>query len=128
MRSQAHFELGDSDDPESAWRAGKRKELFEYRLVGIHRVVSGHTCAVAAPAGGAATSLQGLRSALHAGAGAGVSWKSFEQLQRRGGDAWWRGVHENMLFAGELADCASAAVYVAKDASSVMVSSNYDEM
>lgn len=123
---QAHHELGDSDDPQSSWRAGARRELFAYRLVGIHRVVSGHTCAVAAPRGGG-TTLAELRATLAEDAAAELTWERYQALQRDGGH-WWRGVHASILFAGELADCSSAAVYVAKDGSSLLVSSNYDEL
>ena len=40
---------GDSDAPESHWVVGESSEMFNYKLLGVHKVSSGFTCIVNAP-------------------------------------------------------------------------------
>jgi hypothetical protein len=131
---QARFLLGDSDDPECSWIIGQHGELFEYRLLGIHRVTSGFTSILHVPDAllGKRKELVGdlftsLRSAVPRN-----EWEALRQgckghlggLEGQGREAWMQ-MGVEMLFAGHLEACSSASVYLKKDSEGLLLSSNY---
>lgn len=126
---QARFIKGDSDAPESHWVVGESTEMFNYKLLGVHRVESGFSCIVDAP---------GAKAGQGAGAlpeVSGVSYSEFDSIAKEatataeGGDgaqtAWWP---KQLRWCGRLTDCASAAVYVRKDGKGMWIHSIYDPL
>mmetsp|Transcript_3429 Transcript_3429/g.6256 ORF Transcript_3429/g.6256 Transcript_3429/m.6256 type:complete len:219 (-) Transcript_3429:67-723(-) len=105
------MQLGDTDDPQSAWTFGDAAELFQYRFAGSHTVVSGWTCVVSSDV---------LRAVLDGSQegreGAGGRWATFSQLTK-GRDCLLHaegvagGLAVPVLFAGRLLDCPSASVF-----------------
>lgn len=115
LDAQARFSLGDGDTPEGSWVVGKQGELFEYKLVGVHKVVSGFS-AVLRCQEGASGSLPVFPEDEHTEIKAMMA-KDTSGKALAGGP---------VLFLGELVDCESAAVYVHKQGTSLMITSNHE--
>jgi len=101
------MELGDMDDPQSHWTFGQPGEIFQYRYVGSHVVVSGWTCAVLAETLHEITSGQRPPSPR--------AWARFSKLAQGNDRVLSSSLQDadlpQMLFAGRLLDCPSASVY-----------------
>jgi hypothetical protein len=131
---QARFLKGDTDAPESHWVVGEAAEMFDYKLLGVHRVASGFTCIVNSPdakPGQVEKFIPALDEAAQ-----GLTWKDFadrashahgEESKRdmEGQSEWWP---PGFVWAGRLVDCASAAVYIKKDGTGLWIHSNYDPL
>lgn len=112
---QAKFSLGDGDTPEGSWVVGKQGELFEYKLVGVHKVLSGFSAVLRCP-DSTTTSLPDIPKYEHE-AIKGMMKKGASSQALSGG---------SVLFLGELVDCETAAVYIHKQGTSLMITSNHE--
>ena len=48
--SKGMFQLGEMDDPGNSWVFGEEGELFEHKLLGSHKIVSGYTSIITSEA------------------------------------------------------------------------------
>jgi hypothetical protein len=112
---QAKFSLGDGDTPEGSWVVGEQGELFEYKLVGVHSVRSGYSAALRCQ-DGATSSLPNIPKEEHESI-KGMMKQAARTKALAGG---------SVLFLGELVDCETAAVYVHKKGTSLMITSNHE--
>lgn len=115
MGMQAKFTLGDGDTPEGTWVVGKQGELFEYTLAGVHIVKSGFSAALKCT-DSSSTALPAVPESEH------VAIKGMMQRDARA-SAMAGG---SVLFLGELVDCETAAVYIHKKGTSLLISSNHE--
>lgn len=99
---QARQEMGDGEDPEFNWVIGKAGDLLDYKLVGMHKVISGNTSVCD-------------QSAYNRLTGGGAA-------QEESADG------ENFLMVGRLPNCSSASVYVLKSGEGLMIASNYENI
>lgn len=113
---QAHFELGDTDEPLNSWAFGQRREeVFLYRLVGQHRTQSGFTSII--PLDLLNSVIQGRVSGL-------PSWGEVHGMMRASGG---RGAHlkapslkHPFLFAGRMVESDVASVYTLTEQNQVV--------
>jgi hypothetical protein len=114
---QAKFQLGDSDTPEGTWVAGEQGELFEYKLLGVHKVVSGWSAVLQCSSPDCSPALPALPGSVK------VQLKDI--LYQAGGSTPVL-PGQPVLFVGELVDCETAAVYLHKAGTSLLISSNHE--
>lgn len=114
---QASFRYGDSDTPEGTWVAGEHGELFEYKLLGVHKVISGWSSVMHCPGSAHGSELPSIPD--HAKA-------QLREALSSGADTAWRPSEGPLLFAGELVDCETASVYLHREGSSLLISSNHE--
>ena len=94
---------------------GDQGELFEYKLVGVHKVQSGFSTALRCQDGATRTlpaMPQGEQEVVKA-----MMKKGARDTALAGGC---------VLFLGELVDCESAAVYLHKRGTSLLITSNHE--
>lgn len=115
MHVQAKFSLGDGDTPEGSWVVGKQGELFEYKLVGVHKVQSGYS-AVLRCRDGTTSALPAIPEDEHEAIKCMMKKGASKQALAGG----------SVLFLGELVDCETASVYVHKKGTSLMITSNHE--
>ena len=130
---QAKFQKSDSDAPESHWIVGQPAEMFNYKLLGMHKVASSFTCIVDAPdakPGQAAKYFPPLPDSLR-----DMTWEKVRSMADEahgegpeGQDTqekWWP---EGFIWVGRLVDSASASVYMKQDGTGLWIHSNYDPL
>ena len=114
--SEGAFQLGEMDDPGNSWVFGEEGELFEQKLLGSHKIISGYTSIITSEAfdemqRGAKESLQ-LKL---------PSWSEFVKIVTGDSVAWPSPKLQPLfLFAGRMVESDVANVYRNPAAGSVV--------
>eukprot|EP01023_Acetabularia_acetabulum_P069200 TRINITY_DN9971_c0_g1_i1.p1 TRINITY_DN9971_c0_g1~~TRINITY_DN9971_c0_g1_i1.p1 ORF type:complete len:186 (-),score=19.90 TRINITY_DN9971_c0_g1_i1:127-684(-) len=114
---KGEFELGEFDDPMNSWYFGKKAEIFQYKFLGSHKVVSGWSGII-------------CESVLQ-------EWKKGKEVIPRLNlqqfnkhlDEIQNFQNTPLIFAGRVVDCSQASVYKLGsngETSGIMIQSDFE--